>query len=364
VNVGETGLFHLHPYAELRATYDSNVLLGDSDNEQDDVFFSGKVGVQQNQGLGYLRLGVDTWYYVERYMDVTEADDEDFGINFDIGIGDDSALGQRENIELKLLLNYAQTDAVDYETGNIEAVDTLAAGAGVGKTFGTVGDVDLMYTHSERMYDRSGNFDWNEDKLRLDVQPRLTDKTRGILTGVYASQESDATSGSENSYEARAGLGYKATEKTQGFATVGYATHERFDADTVSFEASANWLATDKLSLGLHAGNEFIPSVRENNLNLSTFAGLSAAYRVSDNVNSLASVDLRNNSLEQQTVLPDGSTTSGDSATYTGRLALIYTPPGKPYSIFADTLYESRDSDLSNDDYVKSATSLGVRVAY
>ena len=366
IDGGSLGLFNLHPYIDLRATWDDNVLLSDDDAtvaKSDDVFFSALGGIQQDKGFGPVRLGLDAWFFVERYSDVDAVDDEDFGINLDIGSGGDKRLGERDDVELILIADFQQTDDIDYETGDLEDTETFEVGGGLGKSFGTRVDADVVYTHSEREYDSGLVFGFNEDSVRADVTPHVSDKTSLILVGVWGEQDSDATPGVDEFYELRGGLSYRATDKTRVSASVGYARHDRFDADTVSFEVSGAWQATDKLGLDIAVNNEYVPSVREDNLNLETHLSAVALYRVSDTVAARANVDWHGNALEVPSSLAPAGL-DGDSDTVGGNLTLIYSPRDANYSLYAEARYETRDSEVVGDDYDKTTASVGARLRY
>ncbi len=301
----------LRPYLDLRGTYDSDVWLSNpkgkfryyqpqEEYEEEDYYFQGTVGLNMRNRADALRLSLDGWGAWNRYMEVTDRDNEEFGDRLNVGFG------TRDNLDVNLYQRYSLADEYDHGPRGRETLEAGEAlqlstdpllldrheltrrtmqdyGVKLGRRMSDKTDLDVAYIFSTTEFDRDELYDRDEHRLSGEVGWRATEKTALFLTVEGALQGSEGFADNDETLVARLGATTRSTEKLRFRAAVGASRYSyngslvptevvepddpRGEVDTRSdettrldFEVGGFWKPSERWTLDLIALSGYAPS--------------------------------------------------------------------------------------------------------
>ena len=370
----------LSPFAEVSGTYDSNVLLQQTD-EQDDYFADLVAGLSLLKQSEYFMLNLRGWGKARRYLDYDEMDDETWQENFD------STIGTREKLQLSLSQRYS--DVSDYEFSqsdagarNQEGQAILRLiegrtqrsgrklqdyGASVGRDVGRF-EVELGGSHAAVNFDNESLYDWDETQGELNLGYRVTDKTTLTGVGAYGMQSSDNDMDDPEYYKARAGVRYKPTVKTSVNVGAGF---EQYNTDTVgagntdleesafNYDVAATWAVTEKIDLQAFGRNELLPTtIYVNNTMEVNQGSIGLVYDISPRFDTTLGASYRRDDFTAPVNGVDGKEELKGL-----QWRLVYTNTRKYLKIEGRVRYEEFESNVM-EDYDQLRATLALNLTY
>lgn len=375
INVGN---FKITPYAETSFTYDDNVSLSGSD-EEDDCYLDLLLGIGFLNTTERLDLEGRVWGHIRRYD--TYGDEEDFD---DFGEKIGVRYGSLESLQISVAQRYARITDYDTTQTGIDAPETEALIVAQDRTERSERDLfdgsvkvermltdklegALAYDYTSVDYDPSNLFDFNQHQGRAEFKYRMTDKTKATLKIFSGIQDSDAFSDDSDYRIARLGIRSYNLSKLIMVMGVGVQDYDfgvstDEDPDTFSFNGGLYWLATDRLRLSLYAQNFAQPSadLADNPKNVSQFsAGIH--YDIMDSVNLLLSSGFSSNEYLNEVVV-NGRNEEKESDTWSHRLRVTYKPPADFMTVYWQAEYsDTEDSIVEDYDELRLSVGIGVR---
>jgi len=367
------------PFMDLTAKYDSNIYQTDKD-AQDDYIGEGDIGVAVANKTDMLDLSGRLWGQLRRYADHDDKNADDWGESLGL------TLGMRDMIALAIYQKYAQLDDYDRTPGlvdsmNLEEValdltgdrsdkakrDVFNLDAGLGKAFTDKLEADVVYKYYNVDYSDAGYYNWNENRGKADVSYRVTEKTAGLLVGVYGVQDSDGFSDKSELGIARLGVEHKLTDKTQLRAEAGYEHYDSGVAgagnkDIFNYMVRGSWAATEKLSLRITGKNGIFPaSTYANNVKEVSSMALGGYLAMTPAIQmALSGSYSEDDYLEKVQV---GDQMKDDNAKHYGaQLRVDYNPPVKFFNVYAAVSYLTTDSSV--EDYNQWKAAIGLQLRY
>jgi len=381
------GNLAVSPFADLSATYDSNVYLTRRD-QQDDFFYDLVPGLAFINRTDSLILNGRGWGQFRRYSDATDLNSDGLGEKLGLLIGTEE--NPSVTIEERYMqlddyeINPSSVDTLNMESRNLDLIedrnervkrDIFSVGGVAGHPLGEKFRLDAGYGFSFVNYDVRDLYDWNENKAQLEGQYELTEKTSALLTGQYGAQSSDGFSDDSSLYLVRVGLFNHATGKTSIKVGVGYedystvmtsADGESLDKDIFNFDAAGIWEATPKLRVELSARNGIQPATQyKDNTKEILLVALGASYDVTDTVLlSLGGSHRRDDYVGKVQV--NDQFLSKERELWGGRARVDYRPHAKFYELYLEGTYENVDDNLQDDynNYDQLRVTVGVFLRY
>lgn len=381
------GNLAISPFADLSATYDSNPLLTEQD-QKDDIFYELVPGVAFINRTDSLILTGRGWGQFRRYSDYSELDSDGLGQRLGLILGTEE--NPRLTIEQKYMqlddyeLNPSSVDSLNMESRNLALTedrnervkrDLFSIGAVAAQPIGDKTRVDAGYGYSFVNYDTSDLYDWDENKVQLEGQRELTDKTSALLTGQYGLQSSDGFSEDSTVYLVRAGVFNRLTGKTSIKVGAGYADYatdvkseegKSLDKGIFNFDVAGIWEATTRLTVELSGRNGIQPATQyRSNTKEIMLVSLGVSYDLTDTILvSLAGSHREDDYVGRIEV--DEKFISKERELWGGRVRVDYRPHAKFYELYLEGTYEDVNDNLQDDynDYDQLRGTAGIFVRY
>jgi hypothetical protein len=225
--------------------------------------------------------------------------------------------------------------------------------------------------YDKTAFDRAEYFDWSERRGYAELGYGVTDKSQVFVTGRFAKQESEALSVKPDSKIWRAGWKTRPTAKTAVKAAVGVETYgyraagangEATDESFLNYEVAGSWRPTGRFRVQLLGGNSITPSaVERNDTRKSNQAELNVAYGVTEALSCSVGVAARTDRYRLARIAGEEPRTLDSFAWNVGA---CYAPPGHAYCLYAGVSREDTDSNLPNDDFEQTRSTVGMRLEY
>ncbi len=369
------GQWVLSPFVDLGGFYDSNIWQ-DAGKTRDDVFFDSTIGLR----AGYTAFNLDGnamgFLSSRSYADATEKDFDVAGEMLRV------KYGTREQVVLELSQSFRRVEDIDVygaeaAVGGVspdsvmDAVtrnrrDVSQAGLSAGRNVTDKMDVDVGYRYDAVDYDDSDLLDLDSHVAQIEASHRMTDKTAGFVTLKGGLQGSDAL-GDSAEYQA-AWLGWKTrgTDKLSWKAGGGIQRYDRpedqGEETGFNFDASAAWLATEKVTVqgGARNGIQLSPMYEDNAAEFAIF-WLGGAYRMTPTVVLSGNGAYRVDDYLDPVAFGGASVDREDKGAAV-RVRADYLVPARFMKVYADVSYESVDSTVG--DYDETRAGLGVQLRY
>lgn len=366
------------PFLDLTGKYDSNVYQTD-DNTKDDFIGEGDVGMALANKTEMLDLGGRLWGQIRRYADHDDKNADDWGESLGM------VLGKRDMVALALYEKYAQLDDYDRTPGSVDSMnldevaleltgdrsekakrDVLNLDAGLGKAFTDKVEADVVYKYYNVDYADNDYYNWNENRVKADTRYLITDKTAGLLVGVYGVQDSDGFSDDSELGIARLGLEHKLTVKTQLRAEAGYEYYDSGisgseNKNIFNYALNGSWAATEKLTLRVVGKNGIYPSsMYDNNIKEVTAMSLGGYYAMTKAVQLAVSGSYSEDDYQEKVQV--GDEWKDDNAKHYGaQFRMDYNPPVRFFNVYAAVSYLTTDSSIEDYNQWKAAVGLQMR---
>ena len=365
------GAFTLSPFAGMAGTYDSNIQRASAD-EEDDVFLEANLGLKLGYQAKEVALNGIGFAQGRAYEDHDEAD---------FGAGGEALLlklGAPERILVELQESWRRVEDFD-NYGVIGAVggisadafldanvrsrrDILEGGVGVGAKLTDKTDLQAGYRYNETDYASSDLLDLASHNAQIEALYKFRAKSAGFATLLGGVQDSDQVDDEATYAAARLGLQTRQTDRLVVKAGVGEQHYERPEGggneDRFNFDGQASWAATDKTQVQLEGRNGIqLSSISRANVVDYTVFRLGVAHRVNSVLALTASGTYRRDDYQDPVANGDQWVDRLDNgATFT--LRADYLIPSKYLRLFAETMYETVDSNIR--DYDVARATLGV----
>ena len=364
------GAFTLSPFASVAGTHDSNVGRTSSGAESD-VFLDAHLGLKLGYQAGDLSANGVGFLQQRAYADF---DSMDFGAG-------GQALRLRWGAPEKILVDLQQswrrvedqdTFATLTSIGGISANafldanvrsrrDILDVGAGASAKLTDKTDLRAGYLFNETDYASTNLLDLTSHNAQLEALYKFRAKTAGVVTLLGGVQESDDLDEDATYVAFRLGLQSLQTDRLLFKAGAGIQHYEPpagGSEDRFHFDGQATWTATDKTQVLLEGRNGMqLSSVSRGNVVDFTAFRLGVAHRVNAALTLSASGTYRLDDY-QDPVSHEGRMVSRKDNGATVTLRADYLIPSKFLRLFAETMYETVDSNIR--DYEVARASVGV----
>ena len=372
----------ISPFVDLSATYDSNVKLKETE-EEDDFFIdlmAGGAGLYQK---GTLDVSMRLWYMFRNYFEITDYSHNEWGEKVVIRYGD------REDIQWILNQKYRLTEDIDRspsssDFGNTESQQLILSedrtmrvarrlhdiGVSAGRNLTDKTDLDLGYSFSDNNYVATNLNDWTENKILAEVAYKVSDKSWMLLNGQYGVHDSASLVESPELYILRLGVQTKNTDNLMLKSTAGmehytYTTTDNgyvvHDYDSFSFDVSGDWKMTEKVKFQLTARNGVQPTAEyDNNVMDIALASLSAEYQIREAWIFSLTGSYRYDQYREKEVL-DGVLQELNSRQLAGHVRLNYDPPLRFYKAYIEVRYEDTDSTWTYYEQLRVTLGLSLR---
>lgn len=394
----QIGDLRLSPFVEVSVTYDDNVYL-DRPDETEDFFLDLIPGLAFINRTDRLILTGRAWGQWRWYQDETDLDSEAYGEKLGLVWGEKErltlALNEKwvkvEDYEITprsvdilnlesqiLMLTEDRTERVERELFDISPIlaydvtDTFGFNVGYSYNF-------VDYTGTNSIVDPgSANslFDWYENRLQVEVQQKLTEKSFLVVTAQGSQQDSDGFEDTSDYYILRGGLLYRATAKTSFKGTAGVEDYDfaegsvagdDLDVTVFNFDVAGMWEITDKLDMELSARNAVQPATQyEANTKEVTLGSLGFIYEMTTTLKLTLAGSVRRDDYIGDIILADGTGFEKRRDLWGARARLDYSPRAKWLNLWLESTYEDVDDNLEDDydDYDQWRLSLGAALRY
>ncbi len=374
----------LMPFADLSATWDSNVRRVDT-GEVDDVFYDAVGGVNGAYSSGQLSLQVGGYVMTRGHMEETDLDHNGGGETIGLSFGDRKSLSVRLN-QSYIISEDSSRYGVNYVDSNPRLVRapvnqqlqtrnrTLALGAGLGRDLTDKIGADVGYSYSETAYDADSLQDVANHSATASGSYYLTDKTSLYLGGTYGTSDDGVLSEAAEQYGVNGGISTRSTEKLSFGLGAGWTSYRRpdpgtadagysgSDDSTLSYNLSATWAATDRISVQAGAQNGYSQSAQyAGNASLNSSVWLGLSYRITDTVN----IDFVNTYRQDDYLDPievDGERRDLTEEGYGSHLTISYATPARFMNVYGSVGYEQVES--IEDSYDQVRVGVGTRLQY
>lgn len=385
----KVGNLTLSPFVDISVTWDSNVLLTETERT-DDYFLDIVPGIAFINKTEKLILSGRGWGQFRRYLDVSSLDSDSYGEKLGAVWGED------DRLTLAVYEKYIHLTDYEIEPRSVDTLNLTSQNLMLSEDrtermerdlfdIGPVAEyhlsdkfqVDVGYSYSSVEYDTSNLFDWYENRGQVELRQKVTDKTSALINGQYSDQTSDGYENDSTYYIVRGGLLYEATKKTAVKASAGVESYdfgntsplgEDLNTDIFSYDIAASWQATEKILVEAMARNGIQPAAQYvSNTKEITLASLGASYDITKSwILSLAG-SWRYDDYIGKIEDPDtGALQSKHRRLYGGRLRLDYKPSAKFFDLYAETTYEDSNTNIQDDygNYDQWRITLGLALRY
>ena len=350
--------FVFTPGADIESIYDSNVSLQPND-EISDLSFYTKFGLGVSNQAEKVRMNANLWGALERYMDETDENHEDWGESLKFKMFD------KDTVQVIVRESYEDIQSLDYSTGTIEPRRVTDAGFSGARQFTDKLDGDIGYSYQNTVYESPLNFDWYENSVNANALHDFTAKSRiGVLLD-SGTQVSDGNREDGKYVTAMFGFNTRNTDKINLESGIGYMTHRSDnDISTLAYKLTGSWKTTEKVSLNANINSGIEPASQDpNNFNETVRGSLGATWNIVKEWSaSLTGMYAQNDFTEL--IDRDGVLEKKKDDTYTGTFRVTYQPPVKALKIYFEQKYEDKDSTFDSNDYKQYMTKLGLSLVY
>jgi hypothetical protein len=371
----------ISPSVSGSATYDSNVLLT-QDNEESDTFMEGVVALDVLYMGGKVTLGCRLFGISRTYSDTEDLDYSSAGESLRLEYRRPSGMVVQADQSYRVVEDLDRS-GLSPAPGDVSAIASpvaaltaaersrrqlLNGGVRVGGDLTDKMDASLAYAYAMVNYDLAHIFDTREHVGLAEAGYRVTDKTVALLNLQYGMEDSDAFGENTDFAAARVGFRSRGTDKLQYKGGVGWQSYMRpddagDDVSGVSVNMIGQWQATAKMAVqggvrnDVTASSSYRNNVRETS---SAWAGLNCKPVTS--IEGILSASYSHEEHEDSVDVGGGEMRKpkNDSGTVSARLT--YTAPVQFLSLFAEASYTMVDSNIS--DYNEVRTGAGVTVRY
>lgn len=375
------GSWVFSPCLDVVLTGDSNVYKTRRD-ETADYFLEPELGLQVSSSSEEREFSLtgNAFYSERSYAAERSQDFNSFGDGLRLLYGGRDA-GSVEAIHTFRRITDNDRHASDIESSDLSAdmvqdIHTLGAkrdinqlGLSADRALSEKTRLALAYRYTSMTYGKSGYLDLDGQLGQADASLFVTDKTSLFLTGRLGVQTQEGTPGSATLGTLRLGaqtrnsdkLVYKAGAGVERYALPG---EEDDPADSLSFDFSADWFVTDKVTLrgGGYNGTQLSSFYADNGLNyISLWTG--AGYRwTADTTLSLRAIFRRDDYLDP--VPEAGGLINRQDDRAEGHARIDYFMPDRIVKIFLELSYEYVDSNIDTVDYADTRIILGASAHY
>lgn len=251
------GEVHFSPFADLMCFYDSNVDFV-KDNPTSDRGWQVKVGGDLTYGGNEHTLSGGGWYMVERFMDQSRVDRNQWMVS--LGYTYESPNGTA----LRLDEIYEQVFQNDLETGRWQDRREFRANASLGKQLTEKTSAVVGGGVSDIAYASDGLYDWREYMLDVDLGQRLTAKSDVILNMAVTEQSSEGVADSSRGYSLSGGLSSRLTSKVTYRATAGLESYvsgvDNNSSIGATYKLATDWKVSEKWSVSVVGTGQYQPA--------------------------------------------------------------------------------------------------------
>jgi len=312
INIGQV---HASLFGDLLYFYDSNVDFV-NDDPTSDSGIQAKAGVDLSYGRNEHNLFVRGWYMVERHMDETRVDRDQWSVQS--GYTFESPNGTA----LRLDEIYEQVYENDLETGRWQDRREFRASASLGRQVTEKTSVVFGGKVSDITYEQAGLYDWREYAVDVDLGQRLTAKSSVIVNLAYSEQTSESVSRNSSSVGVSAGFSSRPTSKVTYRATAGVESYDSgVDGEKklgATYRLAMDWKVSEKWTATLAGAGQYQPGedVARNYAQVFTL-GTGVTYRPTRRLTTTLQALYRRDDFEQPVRTRTGPT--------------IYIPINGPY---------------------------------
>lgn len=371
-----SGPWLLSPYVDLAGTYSTDVIQGQF-NTEDDYFLDSEIGLRGAYSAYMIDLSALGFGAARNYADHSE---NDFGAGGDIL---NLKYGLREQIQVQLDQSYRHLEDLDkhgseptvagispdsvLDVSSRSQRDVNQAGLSAGRNLTDKIELDLGYRYDAVSYDTDSLADLSSHAGQFEAAYGITDKSAALVTLIGGLQESDVLEDSADYYRARVGVKTRGTDKVYVKVGAGVQQYNRpndvgDDKTSLSFDGTANWLATEKIALqaGGRNGTQMSSLYVDNGTEYSVFwAGASyrmmptvilsmnGAYRIDD---YLDAIPAPNNTLIDRTDKGASVHARAD-----------YLTPASFMRLYTEASYEKVSSNVSPYDDTRVTVGLSLQ---
>ena len=413
------GPLRLSIFGEISGTYDDNVRLvvpegeiqdrtifedegtGEGAQEEDDIYYEGSLGLRLFRDTDDFMASLSAIYTARRYTDFTELDNESWGQEAEI------VIGEREIDRVTLGLREAYREVFDYEMSaypddftNPHTQDLFLAEDRTERVSRQLLDLagiitwqmsdklgsDFSVGYGEIEYDTESLFDWNDIKGQAEFDYRLTEKTSALLTGQYGQQDSDALDNEPDYYVIRGGVLTRTTDKLTFKGGVGAGSYDRFrksdeaiavDGDTadeiqtesedtvdyVSFDVAGDWDLSQRTKLQVIGRNAVQPAAQYNdNVKIVSVASVGLSRRILEDFRLAGTISYRNDDYQDLVEIDTNEYIDQEDTIWGGHLRLGYEPQDGYLNVYVAASYEDRTTNIPNEDYDQLRLSIGLKL--
>lgn len=370
--------WHLQPSLDVQATYDSNVNLDGSD--EDDFYGKGRLALDVSRELDLYSVNAGIWGDMGYYGDFRERSSEAYGEKLGLTYAVPS-----ERLKLSLSQRYGRiTDYDDSELYTEEGLaiardrsdrqdrDLFISAIGLSSRLTDKTDLNATLGYSFVDYRDDATFDNTSLGGSLELAYRVTDKSAVFVEGGYTESDSDGNASKTEFRSLRAGAKTVATDKVTLRAGFGMSQAEADSGpdggtsttENFNFDVSGSWKATEKLSFALGARNGVSSTAdAANNSKEVTEFSLSGNYNFTAawllNLTGGYTIDEYANPVPTE----KGFDVNREQEIWLFRARLSYTPPADFMTIYADAQLNMVD-DNAGDEYEQYRITIGVRFWY
>jgi hypothetical protein len=371
----------ISPSVSGSATYDSNVLLTE-DNEESDTFLEGVVALDVLYLGGEVTLGGRLFGISRAYSDMGDLDYSSAGESLRLEYRRPSGIAVQADQSYRVVEDLDRS-VLSPAPGDVSAIASpvaaltvaersrrqlLNGGVRVGGDLTDKMDASLAYAYAMVDYDLAHIFDTREHVGLAEAGYRVTDKTVAILNLQYGMEDSDAFDEDTGFAAARVGFRSRGTDKLYYKGGVGWQSYMRpddvgDDVSGVNVNMIGQWQATAKVAMQGGVRNDLTASSSyRNNVRETSSAWVRMNWTPVTSVEGIFSVSYSHEEHEDSVDVGGGEMRKPKNDAGTVSARLTYAAPARFLSLFAETSYTMVESNIS--DYNEVRTSAGVTARY
>lgn len=372
----------LSPFADLSATWDSNVRR-EYDREVDDTFFDAVGGLEAAYSAGQFMLQAEGFLMNRSYSKESDMDFNGGGERVSLSYDNAKALSLRAYESYVVTEDSGRYITTPGETSTLyldapvnrmlrSRNEATTIGAEIARDFTEKVGAAAEYSYTQVAYDTEDLQDIKNQMGTLSGIYRMTEKSYANLRGSYGISEDDVLSDPAESYIISAGFGTHAVEKFTFAADAGWMNYQRptgpdgedtDDDNTVYYNFNADWKPTDQITVQAGVRNGYSQSAQyAGNAALNTQIWLGMAYRATETVDLSWINTYRQDDYLDPVVDENGVETDDSDTGYGSHLRVTYTAPTRWLSVYGSAGYEKVES--AGGDYDQVRLSLGAHLQY
>ena len=372
-----SGPWMVSPYVDLAGAYSTELSQGPTATEEH-YFLDSEIGFKAAYSAYMIDFSGLGFGGARNYAEHSE---NNFGEGGDVI---NLKYGLRDQLQVQFDQSYRHVEDLD-QHGSELAVGGIAPdsvldvssrderdinqiGLSAGRNMTDKIELDLGYRYDSINYNTASLADLSSHVGQFEAAYGVTDKSAALVTLIGGVQENSVTDDNVDYYQARVGVKTRGTDKVYAKVGAGVQQYDRpgnvgSDKTSFNFDAMANWLTTDKISLqaGGRNGTQMSSRYVDNSTDHSDF-WVSALYQMMPTVLLSAYGEYRVDAYLDDVPGPDNTLVSRTDKGKSIHARADYLTPASFMRVYTEATYEKVDSNVS--PYDDTRVVIGLTLQY